>query len=138
MRIITQIIIHCSATFPSQRVTIADITRWHQQRGWRTIGYHYVVQPDGTIQSGRPISETGAHCQGHNAHSIGICYIGGLSKDGKPSDTRTEAQKAALRKLLQELLNQFPNATIYAHHDFNPQKACPCFDAHAEYQDIQP
>lgn len=135
MRTINELIIHCTATLPGQRVSIADITRWHQARGFRTIGYHYVIQPDGTIRQGRPIEEVGAHCQGHNAHSIGICYIGGLSMDAIPSDTRTEAQKAALRKLLHELLTQFPHATIHGHNEF-AAKACPCFDARAEYADL--
>jgi len=136
MRTINDLIIHCSATFPDQRVTVGDITRWHQQRGFRTIGYHYVIQPDGWVETGRPLAEPGAHCQGHNAHSIGICYIGGLDKDGCPLDTRTEAQKAALRRLLQELRTRFPNAQIHGHHDYSP-KACPCFDAHSEYADLR-
>lgn len=135
MRTINDLIIHCTATFPGQRVTLADITRWHQQRGWRTIGYHYVIMPDGKVETGRPESEIGAHCQGHNANAIGICYVGGLDKDGKHADTRTEAQKAALRKLLQELRTRFPNAQIHGHSNYAP-KACPCFDAPREYADL--
>ena len=144
MRQINDLIIHCSATFPDRCVTIADITRWHQQRGWKTIGYHYVILPDGTVQTGRPLEEAGAHCRNHNAHSIGICYIGGMAYSngardttgkGYPSDTRTEAQKAALRRLLQELRTRFPNAQIHGHSNYAP-KACPCFDAPREYADL--
>ena len=80
----------------------------------------------------------GAHCQNHNRHSIGICYEGGLDTKGRPSDTRTEAQKLAMRKLLEELHAQFPKALIMGHNVFNPMKACPCFDAANEYRDLQP
>ena len=66
-----------------------DIDRWHKQKGWKGIGYHYVILLDGTVEQGRELEAVGAHCSGHNAHSVGICYIGGISKDGKPKDTRT-------------------------------------------------
>ena len=132
MRTINEIIVHCSATFPDQVVTVADITRWHRQLGWKTIGYHFLVTLTGEVQTGRPIEEQGAHCTGHNAHSIGVCYAGGLAADGKPSDTRNEAQKQALLVLLKQLKEQFPNAVIHGHRDF-AQKACPCFDATNEY-----
>lgn len=126
MRTITEIIIHCSATPEGRDFTVAHIDRWHRQRGWSGIGYHYVVRPDGTVQEGRPLALAGAHCQGHNAHSIGICYIGGLDARGRPKDTRTPAQKQALRGLVDRLLRQFPRATVHAHNEYAP-KACPCF-----------
>ena len=123
MRKITEIIIHCSATIEGKDYTVADIDRWHRARGFRKIGYHYVIYRDGSIHAGRPISETGAHCAGHNAHSIGICYIGGLAKDGRtPKDTRTPKQREAMRSLKQK----FPEASIHGHREFAP-KACPCF-----------
>jgi hypothetical protein len=57
-----------------------------------------------------------------------VCYVGGLAKDGKTAkDTRTDAQKAALVKLITELRRQFPNATLHGHREF-ANKACPCFD----------
>ena len=127
MRKINEIIVHCTATFLDQRVTIADITRWHRQRGFKTIGYHYVIAQDGTIFPGRPVEEVGAHCKEHNAHSIGVCYIGGLAADGKPADTRTAAQTASLIQLLKELREQYPAAAIHGHCEF-ANKACPCFD----------
>lgn len=80
----------------------------------------------------------GAHCKRHNRYSIGICYIGGLSADGKPTDTRTEAQRTALRSLLEQLHRRYPNALIVGHRDLDPQKACPCFDAVREYRDLNP
>ena len=83
---------------------------------------------DGTIEYGRPIEQIGAHCQGHNRNSIGICYVGGLSYDGKyPKDTRTPAQRKALCQLVHQLLSQYTNATVHGHNEF-ANKACPCFD----------
>ena len=93
----------------------------------------------GMIEAGRPEELVGAHCEHHNSHSIGICYIGGLDDGGTtPKDTRTEAQKATLRKLIEQLHQRYPKALIVGHHDLNPQKACPCFHVTAEYIDLQP
>ena len=127
MRQITQIIIHCSATPEGRDYTVADIDRWHRARGFRQIGYHYVIYRNGSIHIGRPLNEAGAHCQGHNAHSVGICYIGGLAKDGRtPKDTRTPEQRNSLQTLLHQLREDFPQATIHGHYEFAP-KACPSF-----------
>lgn len=131
-RYINDIILHCTATPAGKDYSVADITNWHKQRGWRTCGYHYVVRLDGSIERGRAISQPGAHCRGHNAHSIGVAYVGGLDTDGKPADTRTEAQKHALLKLLVNLTKIY-RCRIHGHRDYNPQKACPCFDATKEY-----
>ena len=86
----------------------------------------------------RPDEMVGAHCKNHNRHSIGVCYIGGLSKDGKPADTRTDAQRIALRNLLEQLHRRYPDALIVGHRDLDPQKVCPCFDVANEYHDLQP
>ena len=138
MRIITLIIIHCSAVGPGRQSSVSDIDRWHRQKGWKGCGYHYVVRRDGTIETGRPLEEVGAHCQYHNRHSIGICYEGGLDAAGHAADTRTDAQKESMRGLLEQLHAEFPNAMIVGHDTFNPMKACPCFNALREYQDLQP
>ena len=133
MRKITEIIVHCSATPEGRDFTVADITRWHRQRGFRTIGYHHVVYRDGSVHSGRPEGEIGAHCTGHNAGSIGICYIGGVAADGKTAkDTRTTEQRKALLMLLRRLRAK---AKIHGHRDF-AAKACPSFDATKEYADL--
>ena len=136
MRTINEIIIHCADTPEGRDNTVADITAWHKARGFRTIGYHYVIYRDGSIHTGRPVQEIGAHCVGHNKHSIGICYIGGKSADGKKhEDTRTPEQKKALLSLLRQLKAQYPNATVYGHRDFS-SKPCPCFDAFREYKHL--
>lgn len=149
MRKITDIVLHCSATKEGQRVTVADIDRWHRERGFKKIGYHYVIYADGSIHAGRDIEEVGAHVSGHNATTIGICYVGGLDAVGKPKDTRTPEQKAAIFYLLQQLKEKYPTARICGHRDFSPDrngngtiepaefiKTCPCFDAIPEYKGL--
>lgn len=127
MRTINKIIIHCSATPEGRNVTIDDIDAWHRQRGFKCIGYHYVIYLDGSIHNGRPLEMVGAHCKGHNANSIGICYIGGCTADGAPGDTRTTRQKASLKALIEQLRRRYPSATIHGHNEFCA-KACPCFN----------
>ena len=135
MRSIDKIIVHCSATREGQHVTVQQIRQWHLQRNFADIGYHYVIYLDGTVHKGRPLEKAGAHCKGYNANSIGICYVGGLDRQGKPKDTRTAAQKAALLSLIRELRQRFPRATVHGHRKF-ANKACPCFDAKKEYKSI--
>ena len=128
MRTITLIIIHCSATPEGRSLSFEECRRDHiMHRHFRDIGYHFYITRDGTVHDGRPIEKVGAHCEGHNSHSIGICYEGGLDANGKPADTRTEAQRKALKSLVERMHRLFPEALIVGHHDLNPRKACPCF-----------
>ena len=154
MRSITLIIIHCSAVGPDQISSAAKIEEWHKERGFKCIGYHYVIRRDGTIELGRPEWQVGAHChvkgQNHNKHSIGVCYEGGLDIRGQPADTRTAEQKQTMRRLLEDLHERYPRAMIVGHRDLiatprsdlqvrkSPGKDCPCFDAVHEYADLQP
>ena len=132
MRKIDEIIIHCSATPEGRDHSVADVTAWHRARGFRTIGYHYLVHIDGRMERGRPESEIGAHCLGHNARSIGVCYVGGLASDCKtPKDTRTPEQRRMLRELVKGLQRKYRGAKVYGHRDF-AAKACPCFDVATE------
>lgn len=135
MRKITKIIVHCADTPEGRDDKAADIRRWHKARGFNDIGYHYVVDLDGTIEPGRDVTIAGAHATGHNADSIGVCYIGGADTYMKAKDTRTEEQKTALRLLLKYLVQKYPGATIYGHRDF-ANKSCPSFDAKTEYEDL--
>ena len=136
MRKINEIIVPCAATPEGKNFKAADNDRWHRERKMKCIGYHYVVDLDGTVEPGRPESEIGAHCLGHNQNSIGVCYVGGLAADGKtPKDTRTAAQKEALLALLKKLRAKYPKASIHGHRDF-AAKACPSFDATTEYKNI--
>lgn len=128
-RRITDIIVHCTATPEGQELTMKQLEEQHRKRGFNGIGYHYVVLLDGTIAPGRDIDTIGAHCSGHNAHSIGVSYVGGLeNKPGAPykklkaKDTRTAAQKEALFNLLSLLKKTYPNAVIKGHRDYSPDK----------------
>lgn len=134
-RTINELIVHCTATREGNDYTVADIRRWHKQRGFSDVGYHFIVHLDGRVEQGRNIDIAGAHCVGHNSHSIGVCYVGGLDADGNPKDTRTKEQRIALKTLLVMLSIIYPGAKIYGHCDF-AAKACPCFDARKEYQEL--
>ena len=132
MRKINEIILHCTATPEGKDYDVETIRRWHVQgNGWRDIGYHYVIYRDGTIHLGRPLDQTGAHTSGHNASTIGIVYVGGCAADGKtPKDTRTPAQKEALRTLCKVLCDTLDITKISGHRDY-AAKACPSFDVKA-------
>lgn len=135
MRKINSIIIHCAATPEGKDFTVADIDRWHKKRGWKGIGYHFVIYRDGSVHEGRPVAEIGAHTLNHNSDSIGICYIGGVDAAGKAKDTRTPQQKESLVKLVAELRQKhnISKQHIYGHSEF-ANKACPCFDVKKEFR----
>lgn len=135
MRKINEIIVHCSATKPKVDIGAAEIRQWHvKDNHWADIGYHYVIRLNGTIEKGRAEWRAGAHCIGHNAHSIGVCYVGGLDQNGKSADTRTPEQKKALLKLLRELKSRY-HCDVHGHNEF-AKKDCPCFNAHEEYKNL--
>ena len=135
-RVINEIIVHCSATPEGKDYTLDTIRQWHLQRGFSDIGYHYVIHLDGKVEEGRDVNIAGAHCSGHNSKSIGICYIGGMTADGKKAkDTRTDKQKTTLKSLLKTMRTLYPQAKIHGHRDF-AAKACPSFDATEEYKNI--
>lgn len=138
MRFINDIIVHCSGNSivnGKSQVHAADIKRMHKEdNGWKRCGYHYIVECDGTVVHTEPDSAVTSHCKGHNAHSIGICYIGGIDADGEPTDTRTRAQKAALLKKIYQLITLY-RCPVHGHRDYS-SKPCPSFDATAEYKSI--
>lgn len=127
MRKIKKIIIHCSATKHYIDIGAKEIRQWHLSRGFRDIGYHYVIRLDGRLEDGRRIEEVGAHCIGQNKHSIGICMVGGLDDYMRPRNTFTKEQFASLEALIKDLKTMFPKATIHPHNEF-VNKACPCFN----------
>lgn len=134
MRKIEKIIIHCTATPEGRDVRPEEIKQWHLDRGWKDIGYHFVITLDGKLYCGRPIDQQGAHVRGHNEDSIGIVYVGGMSKDMKHSkDTRTREQKERLEEFLCYLKIMYPKSEIFGHNDFSI-KDCPSFDARGEYK----
>lgn len=123
------IVVHCSATPPSMDIGVAEIRRWHTDRGWQDIGYHLVIRRDGTVETGRQIDQQGAHVHGHNHNSIGICMVGGVSTTGKPQNNFTAQQFESLGQWLDALSSKYPTAEIKGHRDFpEVAKACPSFD----------
>jgi len=141
MRKINAIVIHCSATranvdekvtLPGEDIGVKEIAEWHRARGWNGIGYHYVIRRDGTIENGRPLERAGAHVEGHNANSIGICLVGGVSETGRSENNFEPPQWEALKGLLADLRGRFPGAGIKGHRDYpGVKKDCPCFDVRA-------
>lgn len=126
------LVVHCSATPASMNIGRKEIEEWHRAKGWVAIGYHYVIRRDGTVETGRPSDVIGAHVEGHNKNSIGICLVGGVNKAMKPEDNFTASQFAALGGLLHMLKAKYPDAAIQGHRDFpNVHKACPSFDVKA-------
>ena len=149
MRPIKRIIIHCTATRADRPFTPSALEASHRQRGFTACGYHHYITTDGVTHEMRPVEQPGAHAKGYNLASIGIAYEGGLDADFHPADTRTTAQRNALRTLLVRLRHQFPQAQIMGHRDLSPDlnkdgqiepreyvKQCPCFNAIPEYADI--
>ncbi len=135
------LVIHCSATRPTQDIGVGDITRWHIQRGFDTVGYHYVIRRTGELETGRPETAVGAHVRGHNANSIGICLAGGVNAHDTPESNFTAEQFATLKRLLAQLKRRYPDVRILGHRDLSPDKnrdgritpnefikACPSFD----------
>lgn len=131
MRWINKIIVHCTDTPFGKDFSAEDVDHWHKEKGWRKIGYHYLIRLDGRIEKGRSESEVGAHCLGQNLHSIGVCYVGGRDKNGNFADTRTDAQKESMNILLYGLVHKY-KGQVFGHRDF-ANRACPCFDAKSEY-----
>ena len=134
-RNIDKIIIHCTATPEGRYVSASEVRKWHLDRGWSDIGYHYLIRLDGTVEKGRDEKRVGAHVKGHNKNSIGIAYVGGLDDKLNPKDTRTVAQMVALDQLILNLLDKYPNSSLHGHNEFS-SKACPSFDVQVEYENL--
>jgi len=131
------IAIHCAATPPTMNIGVDEIRGWHKAKGWSDVGYHYVIKRDGTIQFGRPQDLMGAHVQGYNVDSLGICLIGGVDAQNRAENNFTPQQFDALEVLVRVLLFQFPHAIVQGHRDFpNVNKACPSFDARAWWANL--
>lgn len=133
------LVVHASATPPEMDIGAKEIDRWHRQRGWLGIGYHFVIRRDGTLETGRSASKPGAHLYGYNERSWGICLAGGVTDTDTytPEDNFTDAQYQTLGSLLTALSHLVPEAQIKGHRDFpNVSKACPCFDVAEAFPDL--
>lgn len=143
------IVVHCSATKPSQHITIQTVREWHIARGWGDVGYHFFIRRDGVIEAGRHPDQVGAHVSGHNTDTVSICMAGGLDENGKAfldsPELFTLAQWESARLLVGALKRMYPSARILGHRDLSPDlnhdgkitpneylKSCPGFDTEAE------
>ena len=126
-RPIRRIVIHHSATFAHMDIGAAEIEQWHLERGFNSIGYHFVIRRNGLVETGRAIAAVGEHVRGHNADSIGICLVGGLGANRQAENTFTKAQMFELAVLVRDLLKTWPNAEICGHKDLAATE-CPAFD----------
>lgn len=127
MRPIDKLIIHCAATKPSMDIGAKEIRDWHvNDRGWKDIGYHFVIRRDGTLEDGRPINQVGAHVEGHNTGSFGICLVGGINDKGKAESNFTDEQWNTLRKCVMIFKAEYPKGTVHGHNEFS-KKDCPSF-----------
>lgn len=136
---ITHLVVHYSATYADQNLTVKDIDRMHRERGWQMVGYHYVIRRDGVIERGRPETMVGAHVANQNTGKIGICCIGGLDRATGPNkgvDNRTPAQVDSLIKLIRDLLKRYPGAKVVGHRDLASTQ-CPGFDVQAWWAKVQ-
>ena len=132
MRTIKYIVIHCSDTYPDMDVGAGEIRRWHMiDNGWSDIGYHYVINRYGGLETGRPEELMGAHVKGHNTTSIGICMVGGKAKSNNPTSNFTAAQWDTLASLVVGLTRKYPKAQIVGHYELDSGKTCPNFDVQA-------
>lgn len=125
------LVVHCAATPPSADIGAKDIDRWHREQGYFSIGYHYVIRRDGTLEFGRPTDQPGAHARGYNQMSIGICLAGGVAADRKtPENNFTKEQFSTLETLLRSLRKTYTKAEVIGHGQLpGVAKACPSFDA---------
>lgn len=137
-----RLVIHCTATPEGREVTSAEIRHWHCDpaskggRGWKKVGYSDMIHLNGGVENLIPYNEdnnvdpweisNGA--AGYNSTSRHVVYVGGVDKEGKPKDTRTDEQKATLIKYVKDFHRRHPNAEIVGHHQLDPGKACPSFD----------
>lgn len=148
MRKIERIFIHCTASYQSN-TTVNSLLKEFKAKGWKNPGYHYVIFPDGNIVNMLDESKVSNGVKGYNSTSINVAYVGGIDKNGKSVDNRTQAQKAALWSILRKLVVKYPEAQILGHRDISPDtnhngkvdtweriKDCPCFDAKEEYKII--
>lgn len=150
MKPISLLVVHCSATPAARDIGVAEIRAMHKAKGWRDVGYHYVIRRDGTVEKGRPDNRMGAHVQGHNDGSLGICLVGGVKPDMTAETNFTAAQYAALEELLTTLKGRYPDARVCGHRDLSPDrngdgvvqpgewvKACPTFDVSSWWLEIR-
>lgn len=131
------IVVHCSASPGRMDIGVREIDRWHRERGFWSIGYHYVIRRDGSLERGRSLEKVGAHVKIHNRTSVGVCLVGGLDDEtNQPAPNYTPEQWTSLKALLVELQATYPDARVKGHRDLDPTKDCPCFNVAAWFDEV--
>jgi len=131
---------HCTAG-PQNQTTQEIFNYWIKHNGWKTPGYHFDINPDGTIEQYVELDQIANGVKGFNQNAIHFCYKGGIDKNGKPIDNRTEAQKKSQLMIVTRLKELIPNIVFLGHRDFSTDlngngiidswewiKSCPAFD----------
>ena len=132
MRPLNRIILHCTATKEGAPCTVGTIREWHLKRKFSDIGYHYVIYADGSVNIGRPLDIAGSHSKGQNHDSVGVAYVGGLNREGKPCDTMTVNQEIAFMTVVNSLRALFGDMSVHGHNEYS-RKACPSFDVQKKF-----
>jgi N-acetyl-anhydromuramyl-L-alanine amidase AmpD len=136
LKIVKFIVVHCTATRCNKPFSVERLIACGKDK-FGQCSYHYYVRLDGSVIPLLPVSVQGVHAAGYNSCSLGVVYEGGLDEEGRSADTRTEAQKHALYKLLKSLAKAYPDARILGHRELpDVHKDCPCFDASQEYAEL--
>jgi N-acetyl-anhydromuramyl-L-alanine amidase AmpD len=130
------IVVHCAATKASMDIGVREIRQWHVQKGWLDVGYHFVIRRNGTVEDGRPHDVVGAHVEGFNSRSIGICLAGGIDAKGNPENNFTPEQFNSLKLMLIAQMRTYPHATVVGHNDLFKGKACPSFKVSTWLQSV--
>ena len=122
------LVIHCAATKPGMDIGVEEITKWHTDRGFDTIGYHYVIRRSGVVEKGRAEDAEGAHAIAVNGTSIGICLVGGVNDNLEWENNFAEAQFRSLKSLIILLKNKYPIEKTIGHYEVESKKECPSFN----------
>lgn len=122
MRTIRRIVIHCTDSPDARDIGAREITQWHRARGWKTIGYHWVVRRTGQVEIGRPESDIGAHVEGHNADTIGIVWVG-------QKEPTADQYEALIAKAVDCMVRFDVNVdAVLGHRELDHHKTCPNID----------
>lgn len=120
MRTINSIVVHCSDSDIESHDNAETIEEWHKQRGFKQIGYHFIIVKSGEVIKGRPLHMQGAHCKGHNATSIGVCLTG--------RDRFSSKQLISLGALCKQLMYEYRITSVKPHNHYDKGKTCPNFE----------
>lgn len=121
------LVIHCTATPPEMDIGVKEIRKWHMDKGWSDVGYHWVIRRDGTIEDGRPVNLIGAHTRGYNKKSLGLAMVGGVDENMRPEANFTGKQWHSLGLMCRGTRAVLPKIAIQGHNEFDFGKACPSF-----------